>query len=103
MGHRRHLVAYSGSCSGRACKRLEAKGENKENLGGGARVGYLTLPEDLTRFVHHWKVMRPPEGLSSVLRVCKQGALDWALHYFQASSLGNQTGQSLKILESSRR
>ena len=24
-----------------------------------------------------------------VLRVCKQGALDWALHYFQELSLGN--------------
>lgn len=71
-------------------------GRTKEACGWRRPAGDLTLQEELlTSSVHHQKRL-PPAG--SV----QAGSPRLGLHDSQVSSLGNQNGQGLKILESSR-
>ena len=61
---------------------------NKGNVGGGARLGDLTLPKELlNRLVHSWKVLASEELISWFSECANREP--WALQDFQASLHGN--------------
>lgn len=87
-GHHRHLGATLAMTAVAAASPAQQNEGTKEACGWRGWPGQFDFPEEeLTRSVHHWKQLPPGRSEPLLLGVRKQGAPDWALWDFQASSL----------------